>query len=296
MATATAAATRSLLTHAMQAPRPTLPDVERLSSRVIRILGGNPGKFTLQGTNTYLIGRGPSRILIDTGEGKPAWATTLASVLASENASLEAVIVTHWHPDHVGGIADARWISPGTTVYKNQPREGEEDIADGQRFTVDGATLRAFHSPGHTTDHMALVLEEEDAMFTGDNVLGHGTSVFEDLATYVDSLRRMGQAVGGRGYPGHGPVIEDCRAKIGEYIRHREMREKEVLEVLGRGAEGEALTSMDLVHIIYQDVPENLHFAAARGVVQVLGKLTAEGKLYHDEDAMTWCLNRKSTL
>jgi ribonuclease/clavin/mitogillin len=143
---------------------------------------------------------------------------------------------------------------------------------------------------------MALILKEEDAMFTGDNVLGHGTAVFEDLPTYLQSLSAMSKEVNGRGYPGHGPVIDDCKAKIGEYIKHRETREKEVVEILGRGAEGEGLGSMELVRIIYQDVPENLHFAASRGVVQILEKLTGEGKVHFDEDANTWMLNRKAVL
>lgn len=171
-----------------------------------------------------------------------------------------------------------------------------EDITDGQKFGVDGATVRAFHCPGHTKDHMALILEEEDAIFTGDNVLGHGTAVFEDLPTYLDSLAQMGRQVNGRGYPGHGAVIDDSKAKIMEYIDHRAMREREVIEVLGQGTEGEGLGSMELVKIIYQDVPENLHFAAARGVVQILEKLVGEGKAYHNEEANTWTLNRKAAL
>lgn len=171
-----------------------------------------------------------------------------------------------------------------------------EDIVDGQKFEVEGATLRAFHCPGHTEDHMALILEEEDAMFTGDNVLGHGTAVFEDLPTYLESLGRMEKQVNGRGYPGHGAVIDKCKVKIKEYINHRAMREREVLEVLARGTEGEALGSIDLVRIIYQDVPDNLHFAAARGIVQILEKLAAEGKVYHDEEADTWMLNKQASL
>ncbi|KAF2433729.1 metallo-beta-lactamase superfamily protein [Tothia fuscella] len=280
----------------MATQRVQLPDVEKLTERVIRILGGNPGKFTLQGTNTYLVGSGPKRVLIDTGEGKPAWISTVQKVLADEKASVESVILTHWHPDHVGGIKDILQLTPKPTIYKNSPSDGQRHIENGQKFEVEGATLRAFHCPGHTTDHMALVLEEEDALFTGDNVLGHGTAVFEDLPIYLKSLAAMGKEVNGKGYPGHGAVIDDCKAKISEYISHRETREKEVIEVLGRGTEGEGLDSMDLVRIIYQDVPENLHFAASRGVVQILEKLAGEGKVHFHDDANTWSLNRKAVL
>lgn len=171
---------------------------------------------------------------------------------------------------------------PEAKVYKNQPSAGQLDIADGQLFQTEGATLRAFYCPGHTVDHMALVLEEEDAMFTGDNVLGQGTAVFEDLPLYLDSLQRMEKQFGGRAYPGHGPVITDGRSKIEEYIKHRQQREEEVLKVL-RDA-GAPRTARDLVKIIYKDVPENLHDAAERGVVQILEKLRKEGKVKKTDD------------
>jgi glyoxylase-like metal-dependent hydrolase (beta-lactamase superfamily II) len=291
---------------------PQLPEVERISPRVIRILGGNPGKFTLQGryqlrfrsserltdsvlgTNTYLVGQGPKRILIDTGEGKPAWLNTLKKILSDENASLDQVIVTHWHPDHIGGVKDVKTLSPTPKIYKNQPNDGMSDISDGQKFFVEGSTLRAFHSPGHTTDHMALILEEEDAMFTGDNILGHGTAVFEDLQTYLDSLQRMSTAVSGRGYPGHGDIIEKVRAKAEEYIAHRAQREREVIGVIGSEENGIAL--MDMVKVIYKDVPENLHLPASKGVQQILWKLQDEGKLIHNSDNDTWKLQEKAAL
>lgn len=101
-----------------------LPEVERLSPACIRILGGNPGKFTLQGTNTYLLGTGPSRLLIDTGEGKPSWISALKKTLAEEKASVVQALITHWHHDHTSGISDLLAFSPETKVYKNQLETG----------------------------------------------------------------------------------------------------------------------------------------------------------------------------
>lgn len=121
------------------------------------------------GTNTYLIGRGHQRILIDTGEGKPTWASRLQSVLHEEKATVHKALITHWHGDHVNGIPDLLKICPQATVYKHQPGEGQLDITDGQVFSVEGATLIAHHTPGHTVDHTVFVLEEEDAIFTGDS-------------------------------------------------------------------------------------------------------------------------------
>ena len=92
--------------------------------------------------------------------------------------------------------------------------------------------------PGHTVDHIAFILEEEDAMFTGDNVLGHGTAVFEDLAIYLNSLNQMRDQFNGRAYPGHGEFIADGKQRIVEYIEHRKQREEEVLQAL-KNAENE---------------------------------------------------------
>ncbi|KAJ5156287.1 metallo-beta-lactamase domain protein [Penicillium capsulatum] len=290
-----------------------LPEVERLSASVIRILGGNPGKvgilkiIDMAGTNTYLVGRGHQRILIDTGEGQPAWASNLQSVLSEEKATVHQALLTHWHGDHVKGVPDLRNLCPQATVFKHQPEtsEGHVEIQDGQVFRVEGATLTAYHTPGHTEDHMVFVLDEEDAMFTGDNVLGHGTAVYENLNVYLSSLRRMRDRVTGRGYPGHGAVIETATARITEYIRHRQQREDEVLRVLRYGKldvshaeptpERGLWTPLDLVKVIYRDVPENLHLPASHGVSQVLMKLEGEGRVVQD-DSGAWKLGEKPAL
>lgn len=152
---------------------------------------------------------------------------------------------------------------------------------------------------------MALILEEEDAMFTGDNVLGYGTAVFEDLATYLSSLEKMRGIFKGRAYPGHGPVIEDGPSKILEYIRHRKMREDQVIQVLrstkkepGVAAKGEpdAWTSMEIVKVIYKDVPENLHLPANGGVVQILRKLEEEDKVVEDGKTERWSIRNRAAL
>jgi glyoxylase-like metal-dependent hydrolase (beta-lactamase superfamily II) len=157
---------------------------------------------------------------------------------------------------------------------------------------------------------MAFILEEEnDAMFTGDNVLGHGTAVFDDLITYLRSLELMSRSFSGRAYPGHGAVVSNGPEKVRGYIVHRHRREEEIVRVLltcddmGKSlddggaaittttttamaatATEEALTARQLVEIIYKDVPRNLHDAAENGVLQVLRKLLHEGKVIERED------------
>jgi glyoxylase-like metal-dependent hydrolase (beta-lactamase superfamily II) len=197
-------------------------------------------------------------------------------------------------------------ISPTTTVYKNTPEDGQHNIEDGQIFKVTGASLRAVFSPGHTQDHMAFVLEEENAMLTGDNVLGHGTAVFEDLRTYLTSLENMRAKFAGRAYPGHGAVIEDGPSKITEYIRHRQQREDQVIQVLKSsksapgvevsGSEPDEWTSMEIVKVIYKDVPENLHLPANGGIQQILRKLEEEDKVVEDSTTDKWRLKRRPAL
>jgi ribonuclease/clavin/mitogillin len=260
----------------------------------------------LLGTNTYLVGTGKRRLLIDTGEGKPSWIARLKETLQKEDAIISQAIITHWHHDHVGGINDLMAFSPNTHVHKNQPSDGQLDIEDGQRFQVDGASLRAVFSPGHTQDHMAFVLEEEEALFTGDNVLGHGTAVFEDLLTYLKSLERMRATFRGRGYPGHGAVIEDGPSMILEYIRHRQQREDQVIQVLkstksspgveAKDVEPDSWTSMEIVKIIYKDVPENLHLPANGGIMQILHKLEEEDKVIEDSRTERWRLKNRAAL
>lgn len=139
-----------------------------------------------------------------------------------------------------------------------------------------------------------------------EDVLGHGTAVFEDLKTYLSSLHRMLNRVQGPGYPGHGAVLENTNSRITEYIKHRQQREDEVLRVLRYGqldvVEGEASpesrrawTPLELVKVIYRDVPESLHLPASHGVVQVLMKLEDEGRTVHGEDG-GWRLGGKSAL
>ena len=271
-----------------------------------------PYNVDSKGTNTYLIGTGSHRLLIDTGEGKPSWSDSLLSTLTFEHATVSDVLLTHWHHDHVGGVNDLLNLCPDARIHKHSPTHGQFPIEDGQRFTTQGAVLRALHCPGHTTDHMAFVLEQDDAMFTGDNVLGQGTAVFENLAVYMASLERMREQFSGRAYPGHGAIIDDGKARIKDYIEHRQQREREVLRVLTEARKGSetqethdglqrgdpkqgARTPMEMVKIIYKDVPETLHEPAAHGVELILHKLAKEEKVVASDDGHGWLIAESSS-
>jgi glyoxylase-like metal-dependent hydrolase (beta-lactamase superfamily II) len=283
---------------------PHIDIVEYVSKRCIRVLGMNPGPHTLQGTNTYLVGSGAVKALVDTGEGSTAdeWLINLMSVMAATKTTrLSHVFLTHGHHDHQGGVAKlmkeltSRDMLPLPVVYKRlmegggdfPPRGfsqyGCQHLEDEQVFQIPGGgggggntttrnttttTLHALYTPGHTDDSVCFVLREDMALLSGDSVLGCGSSVFDDLTSYMASLHRMrshmlcaetngssgsGSGSGGGGgggsgkkggirgrplvlhtiYPGHGGiVINDGIKKIDEYIQHRQDREETILTVL----------------------------------------------------------------
>ncbi|KAL9094352.1 MAG: hypothetical protein Q9165_003493 [Trypethelium subeluteriae] len=286
---------------------PQLPSVEQLTPRVLRVLGQNPGKvnaspcvtpnhgkapmaetsaqFTFQGTNTFIVGTGRHRIVVDTSGGEPEWAELVASTLKSMNISLSHVLLTHWHGDHTGGVPDLLRLYPHLKhyIYKNEPDKGQQDISDGQIFRVEGATIRALHVPGHSEDHMCFILEEEQAMFTGDNILGHGTSAVEDLGTFMTSLQKMQAQTCTIGYPAHGVTIANLPAKITGELSQKLRRERQVLQALGRVRSLGERSAMvkDIVTQIYGEaLDENTRSLALEPFVdEVLRKLANDGKV-----------------
>lgn len=263
----------------------TLPDVDVWSERVVVALGQNPGLFTGPGTNTYLVGTGPRRILVDTGAGAAGYPDVLAAALLRAGCDgIQEIVLTHGHPDHGGGVAQVqeRW-GPLRVSKLPGPDDAKlgfpfDPLADGAVFRTAGATLRAVFTPGHAPDHACLALEEERSLFSGDNVLGVGTTVIPshggDLADYMTSLDRMLALAPARIYPAHGPRIDDGTGRIRAYQAHRGERERQILDALGRGDAAIAT----LVKRVYTDVPEALHAAAAHSVAAHLQKLEREGR------------------
>ncbi|KAM0753773.1 Metallo-hydrolase/oxidoreductase [Meredithblackwellia eburnea MCA 4105] len=301
---------------AMQASLPVLPNVKQLTPLVCRILGQNPGPYTLQGTNTYLIGPSSSLLLVDTAQGLPEYLPHLRAALETHNNPvISDILLSHWHHDHVGGLADVLGLLaelkmraprvwkfpnkdkdkdvesilmsiPPSTFVPSSPSALLHQLSAGQTFQLGSfSSLEILHTPGHTTDSISLLLESEKIMFTADTVLGHGTAVFEDLGSYMRSLEQCANRAEEVGpelvlFCGHGEVVQGGAAKIREYHSHRKQRENEVLSQLKEhvGTSSEGLNALFITKNIYKDtIPTSLVPAATRGVILHLRKLVADG-------------------
>ncbi|OSX64869.1 hypothetical protein POSPLADRAFT_1044314 [Postia placenta MAD-698-R-SB12] len=316
-----------------------LPSTTQLSKTVVRILGQNPGPYTLQGTNTYLVGERNPYILIDTGEGKDAYIPLLEAALrdasrphAVDRPYVSDIILTHKHHDHTFGlpsvldllkrlwathcgsdpapyqpprihkypltIPDTRFRTvldtlssiPSDSFTPDSSGNHIHELRHGQTLDVTTVSatptsvLEVLHTPGHTTDSLCLYYPTDRALFTADTVLGHGSTVFEDLRTYMSSLRTMidfseGGAKYGPVYPGHGPVVEEGLKHVSGYLQNRQAREDQIVQALQSLPSEEYCTTWTLVSAIYKDYPRELWDGAARSVDMHLRKLEADNRV-----------------
>jgi glyoxylase-like metal-dependent hydrolase (beta-lactamase superfamily II) len=240
---------------------------------IARHRADNPGALTLSGTNAWVLGREPA-FVIDPG---PALADHVAAVAddVRGRGGLGGVAITHSHIDHVEGLAGLlERCGPAPTAGAGS--RWDTRLADGARF----GPLVARATPGHADDHLAYV--SAGACFTGDAVLGEG-SVFVApepgaLVAYLDALRRLRELDLQVLCPGHGPLIPDPRAKLDEYLAHREDRERRLLAALGRGLRDPD----ELLDVVWDDVPPELRAPAALTLTAHLHKLAEEGRLPAD--------------
>ena len=250
----------------------------RLSPFVHVVLAPNPSPMTGPGTNTYVVGAGPTCV-IDPAVDDDRYIEELLRVAGD----IQAILVTHRHSDHTGGIA--RLVeATGTSVhaYGTESAGGVPVVAvdDGDVFEVGGARLRSLYCPGHASDHLCFILEGTASLFAGDNVLGEGTAVIMppdgDMKTYLSTLRRLAELHIDRIYPGHFRPLDGGRRVIEGYLRHRADRERQVRDALGSGAR----SLVEIVAAVYTDTPPHLHPVAEYQVLAHLEMLEEQNVVH----------------
>ncbi|MEM7767901.1 MAG: MBL fold metallo-hydrolase [Pseudomonadota bacterium] len=267
--------------------------VDRVSPLVRRVIANNPGAFTYTGTGVYIIGHGEVAV-IDPGPLIDEHLEALKRALEGETVT--HVVVTHSHMDH-SPLAHplAEWA--GCKVYAKGPAiptesevrmEAGDDlsfkphqtIGDGWTASGPGWTLEAIETPGHTSNHVCYALHEENALFSGDHVMGWSTTVISppdgDMAAYLASLEKVRDRGFAVIWPTHGPpVTDDPSGFIQAYIDHRRGREAAIIARMEAGDE----TIPDMVKVIYATVDSKLHPAACHSVLGHMIQLVKDGRV-----------------
>ena len=249
----------------------------RLSPLVRLVLAPNPGLMTGPGTNTYIVGRDPS-LVIDPAVDDADYLDEVADAAGR----VGAILVTHRHGDHVGGIGGLvqRW-GVEVRAFGDAEAGGSRvrELLDGEVLEFGGGSLQAVLSPGHAADHVCFWLEQERALFAGDNVLGEGTSVIAppdgDMKAYLDSLRRLEVLGPQRIYPGHFRPLDDGVDVLRNYQRHRKEREAKIVAALHDAP----ATLEEVVTRAYEDTPVELHPAAQMSALAHLYALEADERV-----------------
>lgn len=243
----------------------------------------NPGYMTLEGTNQYLLGKDEITVIDVALSSKENIDGILEQAEAIGGKKIDKILLTHIHRDHSGGALALKKKS-GAKLGICRLRAGyvgDEDFTygDGDEIPYDGGKLTVVHTPGHESGHCCFYEPVEQVLFTGDHILGRGTTVIAppdgDMAAYVESLEKLLRLRVRWMLPGHGPAIGDPHAKIKEYIDHRLLREQEVLLALSHGQH----TIPSITAGIYTDLPKALLAAAQLSVEAHLLKLIREGRV-----------------
>jgi glyoxylase-like metal-dependent hydrolase (beta-lactamase superfamily II) len=269
-------------------------EVYTLSERVRRLTAPNPGVMTGPGTNTYIVGS-EALALIDPG---PEIESHIEALLRLVGTRLRWVLCTHMHHDHSPAAHAIHAATHAQLIGMPPPNHSRHDtryvpqrvLQDGERFEGEGFSLRAIHTPGHASNHLCYLLEEERLLFTGDHVMQGSTVVIGppdgSMSAYLASLEKCLALDMLRIAPGHGHPIDTPHDEVRKLIRHRLGRERKVIAALEKQRRGSLAT---LVLDAYDDVSPKLHPVAQRSLFAHLEKLEAEGKARREGEDWIAC-------
>jgi glyoxylase-like metal-dependent hydrolase (beta-lactamase superfamily II) len=242
------------------------------------ITAPNPGPFTLDGTQTYLLGE---NAVLDPG---PAIDSHVDAIRAAM-PRLRTILITHRHADHAPAAAPLKAATGARVIApRGVPGEVDQRVSGGELIDVGSQSVEVIATPGHTNEHVCYLTSDGD-LFTGDTVLGAGTTTIfppdGNMRDYIESLRLLRSRSPKRIFPAHGPVRKDAIALLDEYIAHRLDRERQVLAALERGP----AALEDLRRSIYPDLDPRLHRAAEIQLTAHLIKLESENRVAADGGA-----------
>lgn len=276
----------------------------RLSPLVHRILAPNPSPFTYQGTQSYLVGEADLAV-IDPGPAEDRHLDALVRAIGER--AVVAILCTHTHRDHSPAARPLAQMT-GAPIIGCAPLALDDDgpradasfdfayapdrvLRDGEQLGGADWTLRALATPGHTSNHLCYALEEEEALFTGDHVMGWSTSVVSppdgDMSDYLTSLELLVNRTDRIYYPAHGEPITQPQRFARGMLGHRRMREGQILRLLER--EG-ALAIPAMVAVMYAGLGAHLHGAAGRSVLAHLIDMECRG-LVRPHGPELWALH-----